>query len=564
MANQKQDGSNITSAEYSTGRCKTRCEQCFVNFGQQGMATCKGIVRPDRRAGFEFMVREGKRTKLWTPPPPQTAEERQKHGERLGAIRPDAKGFFNIPTQGAWEKWIVEERKQTVKIKTGPRKGKSYPLFLRASSMSDSSWAPGDWINAVRDAWGGYCFFNSAVRAVKMRPANLDLYHKLVVTMNPGEQKVPKMDPRVGLKASQRDDPLPQVVGSMGAAAEKARDFLHPETLEMAGFRGYEDIIKFYRLRALPTVRGPVETDRPVVVTQMRFKSMAHGLEFCRRYGLEREILVPRKQWSATGMPPKKVMESSDRFDVPMFSYEGNAVRLRIWSRKGDKRNFSPYAGEASEYVSEYMWHDSFLRVMNVEAYDADPWVCDRAHQGCKACGLCASLDGTEPGDANPLNMYPPVPGPEGATYLEHNPAGADDEGDFFQDRLVEGMERAGLTANAGRRLRNPGPPAPSLEWIGDSLAAVADYLDKDTSTDADFCEGWNTHEHASALTAMSIWSLMVHAKHHGLSRDEAFDWIDAFVAESTDGADPCSGVGDLVEMWDDDSLWTEQFGPTG
>ena len=44
MANAKQDGSNLLNAEYHTARCKTLCEQCFVNFGQQGTATCLGSV----------------------------------------------------------------------------------------------------------------------------------------------------------------------------------------------------------------------------------------------------------------------------------------------------------------------------------------------------------------------------------------------------------------------------------------------------------------------------------------------------------------------------------------
>jgi hypothetical protein len=433
--------------------------------------------------------------------------------------------------------------------------------------MSDSSWAPTDWVVAVREAWGDYCFFNSAIRSVKSRRTNLDEYHKLVTTMNPGMQRLPKVPPTTGLSgwvSVKRD--IFKSMGTVGAA--KPGDYLHPITLEQAGLKGYESVIKFYRERAVPTVRGRVRTDRPVVVTQMRFNGIAHACEFARRYKLNIEVLVPEHQWSKTGLPPGRIRDIVDVFGTPVYSDpKGSATRVRIWSNKGDRRNTSQHRGEASEYV----WYDGFLRVADLSPYDADPYVCDRAHGGCKDCGLCATLDGTQQDWTNWLNVAPwgkvllPITGPKGAYYT--GAALGEGQGQFFNDilrgqTLDEGeFDRFLELSSYSLRSRYVRNENVDLDWVQWALESIAVYADKDTTILANFCEGWNTHENAKTLTALCVWQLMRAAKQQGLNKGEAFSWIEAFVADVTGSTDVLGGVENLPEMWTNQSPWTDQFG---
>jgi len=314
MGNQKQDGSNCINVEYTTGRCQTGCEQCFVNFGQQGQATCKSIVNPEHAGLMKWLLAQKTEFGRYKPPPTFKKGRLPRGHEWLTRkLTTGGVGMTNIPTMGAWSPWVVDKgrarNKKSQVVKGLERLGK-FPFFLRVSSMSDSSWAPFEWLEAVQAAWGDQCFFNSAIRSIKRATklygvGVMDRYHKLVVTANPGSQSLRKIraqtsrliDSDARKKESNkwaRDHKAElSPAGSMGKPGERPRDFFHPQSLSDIGLGSYEDIIKFYRLRALPTVAPRFETDAPVVVTQMRFKGLDHAIEFCRRYGLNCEVRTP-------------------------------------------------------------------------------------------------------------------------------------------------------------------------------------------------------------------------------------------------------------------------------
>lgn len=590
MANQKQDGSNCINIEYTTGRCKTGCEQCFVNFGQQGLATCKGAVNPGMEELMKWLQAEAKQFGRYEPPP-RFRKGKLDPGREwlLRKITKGAKGFTNMPTKGAWEAWVVEKRNadrkkfQTVK---GLERLGEFPYFLRVSSMSDSSWAPPEWLYDVHNAWGDHCFFNSAIRsvrrAVKLYGVQLmDHYHKLVVTANPGAQKNRPMREQTSraIDEGERDREANKwyrdnrrrltAAGSMGTAEDKARDFLHPEALTDIGLGDYEDIIKFYRLRALPTIQPRFEVDAPVVITQMRLKGLDHALEFCRRYRFECEIRTPLTKkgnvppsvnqavapFARLGFPIKIVVDK----DLP-------AKQVYIWTKKNHPLNISPHAGEASIF----MWQDSFFRNIQPGAFDHEDWVCDRVHGSCEHCGLCASLDGTETGLANPLNVNPqgelmaPVPGAPGSVYLgDISPEATDFWNELYREESqLMGYETLAGLEELGAFYRNP-IEALEPDQVQDIIGAVSAYVDKELTLDTDWCEGWNTHELSAGTTAWCVWSLMVHAKQEGMSKQAAFDFISTVIAEASGPYDVLDGLGDVWGMWDDDSEWNDQFGST-
>ena len=592
MGNQKQDGSNVINAEYTTGRCRTQCEQCFVNFGQQGQATCKAIVKPDWADVLKWIEAQSKEFGRYTAPPKFKRVGKLPAGREwlLRKLTKKGKGMTNIPTKGAWYPRVLErqyaQRKKRQVVKSIEHLGE-FPFFLRVSSMSDSSWAPFEWLDGVYNAWGDHCFYNSAIRSLK-RATDLygiglmDRYHKLVVTVNPGHQKLRdfreqtsrSLDPgersRETNQWARENHERLSAAGSMGEPIEKDRDFFHPQSLSDIGLGSYEDVIKFYRLRALPTVQPRFETDAPVVITQMRFKGLDHGLEFCRRYGLKCEVRTPLTK---KGNVPPSIGKA-----VAPFARLGHEIKivvdkalpakqLYIWTPKRHKFNASPHAGEASVF----MWEDSFFRNIHPEAFDHEDYVCDRRHESCKACGLCASLDGTQAQDTNWLNVnqdgevMPPLIGPEGSHYLgDVSPEATD----FFNEILSESVALSGFEELAGLEelgtfYRNPIEPL-EPDVVADMLSAVAAYVDKELTLDTDWCEGWNTHELSATTTAYAIWSLMVDAKLRGMSKQSAFDHISKLVADVAGPYDVLDGVGDVWGMWDDDSDWTDQFGTTG
>lgn len=605
MSNQKQDGSNCINVEWSTGRCPTGCEQCFVNFGQQGQATCRGMVNPGSTAAATKKIEEslrqiaavGKKTKLYTPPPrlPKGTKAGKGRELLLREIKGSAKGFFNIPTKGANDPWAVKARSAQRRMRQdveGLDEELVFPFFLRASSMSDSSWAPPEWLRAVRDAWGNHCFFNSAIRSLASakraphRRAVFDEYHKLVVTLNPGQQRVTPMRPttsRPKSKAARTKEAAQwkrahpwNAHGSMGKPVATPMDYFNATTLSEIGLQGLEDVIKFYRLRALPTIwpyvngqRPDGDFDLPIVTTQMRFKGLDHALEFARRYKLESEVHVPAYRYENNKLPAliANKVNPFKRTTRIIKDHDVHAPRVYIRTKKGDKRNASPHAGDWSVYE---FW-SSFYRVVETERYDVFPYVCDRLHGGCKDCGLCASLDGTERDWTNPLNVMPwgdvwgPFPYREGSGYLG-TLMGEWDEGDFFggllQDELGDAWDPQ-FDDDAARYYmmrKNPSDPA-EVAKAQSILHAVAAYVNKETTKNVDFCEGWNTHEYASAATAFAIWSLMVHVKRRGMEAEKGFDWIVGKMTEATGGVDVLSGVDEVWEMWDGESEWNDQFG---
>lgn len=592
MSNQKQDGSNCINIEYTTGRCQTRCEQCFVNFGQQGQATCKSIVNPEHQELLKFLEEEAKTFGRYTLPPklPRGTKAPKGHELLLRQLTADGKGMTNIPTMGAWDAWVVEktnaEKKKYQTVKGLERFG-LYPYFLRVSSMSDSSWAPFEWLRDVHRAWGDHCFFNSAIRSLKRAVGIygvglMDHYHKLVVTVNPGAQALREIQPQISrfIDSEKRDRSATRwarenkvqlsAAGSMGNPGNRPRDFFHPQTLGDIDLGGYEDIIKFYRLRALPTVQPRFETDSPVVVTQMRFKGLDHILEFCRRYRLNVEVHTPVTK---TGRIPKSVADPVEIFKskfglvIPVVpDARLQAKQVYVWTDKRHAFNESPHAGEASVF----MWEGSFYLNIHPEAFDHMDYVCDRRHGSCKACGLCASLDGTQRENTNWLNVSPegellrPIPGPQGAFYLGDVSQMASN---YFAEIQGEAVALSGFAELAGLEdfggfYRNPQPPIEPDVAAG-LLHAVSRYVDKELTIDSDFCESWNTHEESATTTAWAIWSLMVHAKAEGMSKAQAFDWISKIVADAAGPYDILDGIGDVWGMWDDDSDWTDQFGST-
>jgi hypothetical protein len=590
MPNAKQDGTNLINIEYSTSRCLTMCEQCFVNFGQQGTATCLGTFNPEREKSLAFIERVGQASGYVKAPkiPPGTKPPRG-YELLLRRITRTGKGLWNVPTQAAQETWVTKPNKAAC-LKydsvSGLESYGDFPIFLRVSSMSDTMRAPLPWIKQVHAAWGDHCFFSSAIRSVKWAVTHghqdrLDAVHKIVVTMNPGKQtlapfyardwraKSSKKRNRDRVKWSKRPGVSP--MGRMGDPVDRPRDFFHPQSLTDLGddigmdLEDYESVIKFYRHRAFPTIFAEPETDRPIVVTQMRLISPAHAAEFARRYNLELHAVFHEDLFKQDGAP--KAAANLDDFmpflKLPHISMEtapsGPNRLLYLRSKKNDPRNNSPFAGEWTELE----WRSSYYRVRGVHFDDA-PYVCDRLHGSCKRCGLCATLDGTGPTVdgvpfCNELNEAPwgdlilPIPYREGAAYLGDIKDA--EGGDYFRELMKQTQEAGGFE-------RNPPEPDPAdPEECIELLRSAGMYLDKGQEFDVDFVESWDTHEDATTAVAFAVWSLVSHAQAEGRTMDDVYDFVDR---ETEDiGIDVLEGVPELDGIWDGISSWNDQFGPT-
>ena len=527
------------------------------------------------------------------------------HERLLYAITAAGTGFENMPTRAGMEPWITsrkvaaKKKRQTIK---GIESFGQVPYFLRVSSMSDSSWAPFEWLDAVHDAWGDQCFFNSSIRAVRRRKAALDHFHKLVVTLNPGEQTLNPFEPRVTRRVRTAEERAKRLAvqqkkrrsmqaniaeSTFGSFRGKAGqevlcDFLHPCTLTKAKLSSYEDVLKWYRLRALATVAGDPDTDKPVVVTQMRFQSQRNLADFCRRYDLHMEVYGKP---SSVASHKKKLGEWIPVMgDKLVFTGDQRASRVefRVWTPKSDKRNRSPHRGEQSVFVAR----SSYLRNAYPEAFDTYPYVCDRLFGGCKFCGLCATLDATNgvtvydpAGDApftNPLNVmpngepWPAFPGRDGAGYfaalMPKRKKGYEAQFDYFQGILedISGVVlESGLGGDLGDWTLNPGEVEPAeVDACRAALQQVQGYTLDGIGVDAGFCQGWNTHEDAATLTAFCVWSLLCHAKRRGLDDYEALLFAYKQVESATDGLEVLEGVSELDDMlFDSGNMWVEQFG---
>jgi hypothetical protein len=331
MANEKQDGSNLLSLEATTGRCKVGCELCFVNLGQQGNTVPLNILHPWKAVEWY----EESKKKGWKAPPKDPTPE-----EILEEEYKDREGRMKIREVPSWRLGLATVTSATMipksnkAMKPSKRKkliecndGSMLPAILRVSSMSDSSLAPRPWLEKVRDMWGGYCFFNSNIRAIERNPElTRGVFHKLVSTMNGGYQTLHKPTPKAGIKvatgefykvlsrAYKKDfhegykfgsDTKRDVLHSMqkGKPRDENADFWNPQSLSDIGLRDYEDLIKFYRLRVCPTIWPDPHTDRPVVCTVLRFKSLAMLFEFARRYKLKAEV-QDRRDLQGQGWQP--------------------------------------------------------------------------------------------------------------------------------------------------------------------------------------------------------------------------------------------------------------------
>jgi len=183
-------------------------------------------------------------------------------------------------------------------------------------------------------------------------------------------------------------------------ARQAFASFDAPKTLTDIGLQDQEHKVKFYRLRALPGVEPRIETDAPVVRTMLRFTGISDFCEFARRYGLE-------LRYEGNSAHVREVAK--------YFGFQAQYVRRkegepnRIFLRGDVDWNVSPHRGEWAEFNNIKTW----WRMADSSMIDHLPFVCDSRYLGCKACGLCATLDGTEPGGASPIMAeygFEPVP----------------------------------------------------------------------------------------------------------------------------------------------------------
>jgi hypothetical protein len=526
-ANRKQRGSNILSIEAYGGRCPVRCDQCYVNFGRAGRMKAGTTVNGDsetarrQRAYASSQGWDGSLYRIWMRP---------------------SRGLYDMGPR-------------LVRVRTGL----VLPSILRIPSMGDSSYSKSQWCRDVLEMWGAHCFFNTTIRAVKERPRNLlEVFHKAVVTTNGGRQKVwdfPTPRPRERIGEAHKMVDLVKGTMTPSNPRHNFANFLEPATLTDIGRADQEHKVKFYRVRCLPTVVPRIETDKPVVYTVMRFNGIWNACEFARRYGMElryesadgyRLAVVEKFGFEATRVPGLKRARTS--------------IRLR-----GDQRNSYPSADEWSVLETA----DSWLRVADKRQLGHLPYVCDRSGHDCKACGLCATLDGTEPDNTSPIMLehgFAPVP--FSSSYIEvpprkvRNPEEEDLwpsedyedlgalNGEFFADVL----EDAFFCPNPGQECVLG---EQSEEWITKALQSLQEYALQDVY----FVESWNAHEHASTLLAYCFWALARKARRMGLSSYESWVAINRFAADATEGDPLFAPCSELMLVFDDAGPVVEMFG---
>lgn len=526
-ANAKQEDSNLLSAEAYTGQCPVQCEMCYVNFGKSGRATPNIIAKgksPEARIARKRAMKkgwDGKADVIWRDPDPD---------------------------------WDVRGPSM-LRLKTGY----IIPAILRVSTLTDSSIPKVEWCQRIVDLWGDHCFFNSTIRILKTRNRNIrEAFHKVVVTANGGFQRphttppLPKWVKGVGPKKDQWPRTIEfahvyakAAMGTMTPPNSKKAfaSFNSPKTLSQISLRDQESKVKFYRLRILPTVEPRLETDAPVVNTMIRFPSVSDACEFAIKYKLNFKY------------------EGSDAHHRAIVNYFGlDEQRVvgrpnRILIGTNAKWNNSQYTGEMSEFLSI----GSYWRMSGPHQVEHLPFVCDARKLGCKACGLCATLDGTEPGNVSPImEPYGLVPIPYSRTYVEKakflkNPIGDDVGGsiseDFFGDILEEVFIR-----------KNPGAGVRTLEkdqgWIADALRGLAAYVVKIEY----FVEGWNTHEDTLNLTGYCFWALLRKARRAGLGPLESWEWCRSFCIEAA-GVDLFEPWPEFMLAWDEQGWLFETFG---
>lgn len=641
MANQKQDGSNLSNAEFHNGRCRTFCEQCFVNFGSRGNCQIRGMLgKEPKNAKFLRDAEKIASTKLkpgdipavpYTAPPAvpaETPKPADPNLELLGwKLTKTGKGLLNVPMRAAWSPWIVNgaSKGHKAKLHVDIDNFGRVPLILRVSSMSDSSWASSAWVDAIRNAWGEQCFFNSCTKALRERPEMAEHYHKLVVTLNPGKQTMPPIEPTIvraawdsperhenrvrrcqsrlvkegmSLAAARKECEKRTAVAfekekakrakwvtnakaehyplnSMGPVRDVAGDFLHPMPISQAtGNPSDEDRIKFYRVRALATVSPDIDgwqerLDKPLVVTQMRFVTMGHLVEFCRRYQLHLEINA--KPGAGGAKAVESYIAPFQHLEGSVYTYNPRAAENEayVWTDTNHPSNGSSRRGERAKFV----WRANYLRNAEVDGFDHCDYVCDRLHQSCKNCGLCASLDAqgvtvewqkwTNPYNVMPSGApWPAYKGRDGAGYIwgwlvEHGYASLEDP-DYLSNVL---QDMAGATEE--ELVANPAELTPAHPDVCKAaLQQVQAYTMDGIDVDAEFVDGWNTHEDAATVVAFAFWSLLCHGKKRGLGRDATLQQALDAVMDATNGLEVLHAAQACLEMVDNASPWNMQFGP--
>lgn len=711
MANMKTDNSGIITTEFYTGRCPVRCEMCFVNFGQNGSSVPFTIYSKGNAEKVYAYANCASRGNF-------TLERLRKDKPRgeldwiasalCGGTEADIPGRNNLPRQ--WEP-VLGFNKDTGKkqkffsgmTKKDYRKilkpweddpglynipkvpespwfskteltrgfnGQYLPSVLRVNSMSDSSVAPTEWIAQILELWGDDCFFNTNIHAIKTFPNNMraGLFHKVVVTANPGLQRVHNGPDRFCMyhpsvadiaanneivRIAREVYGMPNV--SKAAVEEKIRGLTADEqygliTLHMSAgtmkgdktrpwhfykpgkisdlhngeFAKYEENIKFYRVRSLPTIQPDLSRFEgvPVVHTVLRFTTIAQALEFATKYNIETKVGIKSRQDEVVcnfyGVDYDVVPTGRESYIMMRDTSPANhSPNKRQWTRLTYSRRFFRAGKDQMRGLT---------------------YVCDRASQSCKACGLCATLDGTEENWANPrlawLGITPksgakqdsylsnskgmpvPTPGVEKMTSPQVRSKGfvtvpkkinrTEEELAFFEstgskywspeeaEKARKARERdkarrverrawkreknpsvgevgepfqmlQGMMEEAAEIQRNPG----GLEDLGtvmaDSLKATVNYGAQGGGGADDFwVQGWNTHEEAATTVAMVYFFLMVLAKRDGMSKEEAIKFASDF-SYSACGMDLFEDdLNILSAMYDNTSYWNDEFGPTG
>jgi len=497
--NKKQVGSNIGSLDHSSGMCPSHCELCFVNYS--------------RLAYYKYLL----------------SEKRQQEARKAGWTG----GPYLIPRSydQAFDCFV-----RSVECSDG----NVYPLIMRSGSNHCSAYPPKSWTRKVRDAWGDYLFFNVSVRSIAAKKFgghsvrhNLDSFHKLVVTVNGGHQ-LPRR-PVVGgtkeEKEKRRISGILNVQKSFGSRGPG--DFMSPQSLHDIELPGLQTILKWYRLRVLPTVRPRFETDLPVVGTVLRFRGSFDAVAFARKYGFGIEV--------ETG--DRRVAAGLRLIDFEPIFRPGPTI-IKIWDNSDE--NDSDLAGEASYFYRSR----SFYRADNEPLADF-PWVCDRSGFGCQACGLCASLDGTYPGAVNPLNPIEPIPYQMGYIMPVDKPKALEnpaETGDSVFRSILEDIP-----------LRNPPGRVGEMDltFVNQALSKIGRYRTGEGHWD----DGWNTWEDADALLSYCFWVSLRRRIKEFEDGEDAFEQAEMDCLQMSGVPNLCAGDPELHDLLSDEGRWFEMFG---
>ena len=561
MANMKQKGSNIGAAEWFTARCPVRCEFCFTNFGDtgQGIPYAMYCDTPAGMSSFDYatgattearlakdkmppellraVVGERKRSDpKWSPRNweklPGKRYRKGKYnaaqGRKTPHYREDHESFYCIPKvpELGW-------RIRTEKFKCA--NGKMLPATIRCNTKSDSSLAPIEWIELLKATWGDACFFNTSVRAIKLYPQHMQsgVFHKLVVTANPGKCRIPDYGPTNGetKKASIR-----RLEGQLQGEKGDPGSFYKPLTLTDLGFADQENKVKFYRVRTLPTIGPKLEPrwkdDSSIVWTVLRFKGIQQACEFARKYNCELECYTDAKS-------QRMVVEHYGFKVAPSAELVSGENLLRM--RSTDRLNGSKLKGEWTVlYAGRAGWWKTSRDQMKHLRY-----VCDRAMIDCKGCGLCHTLDVS-------IGKRPKREYAKQKTYVEAkveaNPPALPSS---WFEAIFEDLQRHA----------NPGQFAP--DRLAAALQEIAAYvLQGENGPDDYHMDSWNEHEHADSVLQYACWLLLREAKRQGLDRKDAWEMARRFSGEAC-GLDLFAYNPDFIQIYDNLHEANAIFGPT-